>query len=198
MVYYDHAMVSATLAVAVGAQRRYGWPAVVLAALAGMFPDWDASPKHLSPRAYEAGHRVWGHNLFAVTLAGAALGGLGFLIHRSRPHRPVPKPSPDPGGAGPWVALGVVVLWTHPLLDLLYCGWGRDADWPVRLLWPVIPRGYARPWIPWSDWGATLLLLVGLVGWAIARRHRQVCAAASLLIVGLYITARGALAQGGW
>jgi hypothetical protein len=67
MVYYDHAMVGATLAVALGAQRRYGWPVVALAALAGMFPDWDATPKHFSPRTYQIGHRVWGHNLFAVT-----------------------------------------------------------------------------------------------------------------------------------
>jgi len=59
MVHYDHGMLGATLAVAVGAQRRLGWPAVALAALAAMFPDWDAMSKHISPRTYQAGHRVW-------------------------------------------------------------------------------------------------------------------------------------------
>src|SRR5262249_39949001 len=58
MVYYDHALVGATLSVAAGMQRRYGWPAVMLAALAGMFPDWDAIPKHTWPQAYVLGHRV--------------------------------------------------------------------------------------------------------------------------------------------
>jgi hypothetical protein len=195
MVYYDHALVGATLAVAVGAQRRYGWPVVVLAALAGMFPDWDAAPKHVWPRAYEQGHRVWGHNLFAATLAGAALGGLGYLIHRSRPHRFPPRHVVEPGGAWPWIALGVAVMWSHPLLDLLYCGWGRDADWPVKLLWPIVPGGYARPWMPWTDWGATALLLGGLLACSVVRRHRQGCAAASLAVVALYIGVRGALLQ---
>src|SRR5262249_28013257 len=55
MVYYDHAMVGATLAVAVGAQRRYGWGVVLLAALVGMFPDWDALSKHVSPQTYKVG-----------------------------------------------------------------------------------------------------------------------------------------------
>ena len=195
MVYYDHALVGATLSVAAGMQRRYGWPAVMLAALAGMFPDWDATPKHIWPQAYVLGHRVWGHNLFAVTLAGAALGGLGYLIHRSRSHRSTPTPAVDPGGAGLWVMVGVAILWTHPLLDLLYCGWEQNADWPVKLFWPAAPWGFALPWMPWADWGATVLLLTGLLVCTLVRRHRQRCAAASLAVLVLYIGVRGALLQ---
>jgi hypothetical protein len=93
--YYDHGMIGATLAVAAGAQRRYGWAAVVLAALAAMFPDWDAATERSYPRAYAEGHRFWGHNLFAETAAGAALGWLGYLIHRSRSRRLARPPSPD-------------------------------------------------------------------------------------------------------
>ncbi len=195
MVYYDHAMLGATIGLATGAAQRYGWPMLVLAALAGMFPDWDALPKHVSPRAYEAGHRVWGHNLFAVTLAGAALGSLGYLIHRSRPHRVVSRPAGEPGGMGPWLVLGVAVVWSHPLLDLLYCGWERDADWPVRLLWPLVPGGFGRPWIPWTDWGATCVLLAGLLVCSLARQHRQRYAVASLTFLALYIGVRGAWLQ---
>src|SRR5438874_509089 len=109
MVYYDHAMLGATVAMAVGAQRRYGWAVVVLAALAGMVPDWDAASKHVSTPVYEAGHRVWGHNLFAVTLAGAALGWLGYAIHRSLAHRFAAQAAGDSDGVGPWIVLGVAV-----------------------------------------------------------------------------------------
>jgi membrane-bound metal-dependent hydrolase YbcI (DUF457 family) len=189
MVYYDHAMVGATLAVAVGAPRRHGWPVVLLAALAGMAPDWDALSKHISPRTYEAGHRVWGHNLFAVTLAGVALGLLGYLIQQSRPSRRTAAP------LGTWIALCVLILWSHPILDLLYCGLGHNADWPVALLWPVLSERFAVPWVPWSDWGATALLGAGLLLVAAAGRFRQAAGCASLVLLGLYIGLRGALRQ---
>src|SRR6478735_1575307 len=148
MVYYDHALVGATLAVAAGVQRRHGWPAVALAALAAMVPDWDATTKHVRPDAYAAGHRVWGHNLFAATLAGAALGGVGYLIHRAHSPRTAPRPA-APGGVGPWLAVGVAIAWSHPLLDLLYCGWDANVDWPVQLFWPLSGRGFGVPWVPW-------------------------------------------------
>lgn len=190
MVHYDHAMLGATLAVAAGALRRVGWLAVIFAALAGTAPDWDATPKHLSPRAYQLGHRVWGHNLFVATLAGVALGLLGHLIHRSRSNPPSPPASP-PAGVGYWIALCVLILWSHPLMDLLYCGLDRDADWPVRLFWPLTREGYAAPWVPWSDWGATAILAAGLVAVAAAGRFRQGAACASLLALALYVAARG-------
>jgi hypothetical protein len=190
MVYYDHAMVGATLALALGAQRRHGWPVVVLAALAGMFPDWDATPKHLSPSTYQAGHRVWGHNLFAVTLAGLALGGLGYLTHRSTRARAGSAPLPDTSGPGPWLVLGVLILWSHPLFDLLYCGLDRDADWPVALLWPVVPGRFGVPWVPWRDWGATAILLGGLFV-CLIQPYRRLAACLCLVVLGVYVGIRG-------
>jgi hypothetical protein len=191
MVHYDHAMVGATLALAVGAQRRYGWPVVALAALAGACPDWDAAFKHASPQTYQIAHRVWGHNLFAVTLAGLALGGLGYLLYRSKRSGPATEASSPDVRVAPWLGLGVLIAWSHPLFDLLYCGIERDADWPVGLLWPVVSDRFGVPWIPWSDWGATMILLGGLLA-ALAFRQRQLTACVSLLLLVLYVAVRGA------
>jgi hypothetical protein len=209
MVYYDHGMVGATVAVALGAERRYGWAVVALAALAGMFPDWDALAKHVSDDAYRSVHRVWGHNLFAATAAGLALGALGYWIHRSsarplpsaaRPQVDGPASSQAPAGAdadgiGLWLVLGVAILWTHPLLDVLYCGWEHNGDWPVGLLWPLVRGGYARPWMPWQDWGATLILAGGLCLVVLLPRQRQRGACVCLAAVALYVAARGAAVQ---
>jgi membrane-bound metal-dependent hydrolase YbcI (DUF457 family) len=193
MEYYDHGMVGATLAVAVGAQRRHGWPVVVLAALAAMFPDWDALSKHISADTYHSGHRAWGHNLFAVTLAGLLLGGLGYWIHQSV------RRGADPPRAhsrlGSWLLLAVAIMWTHPLLDVLYCGLGQRADWPVRLFWPVVNEGFARPWVPWNDRGATLLLCGGLAATLVATKHRRSSATIALGILTLYVAIRGAWVQ---
>src|SRR4051812_2872730 len=111
MMYYDHAMVGATLSVALGVQRRHGWPAVGLAAVIAMAPDWDVLTRHVSPDLYRTAHRFWGHNLFAVTLLGAALGGLAYLVEASRLGRHGRAAEPAPIGAGVWVALGVLVMW---------------------------------------------------------------------------------------
>src|SRR6266849_4744904 len=122
MVYYDHAMLGATLAVAVGAQRRQGWPIVILAALAGMFPDWDALSSNISPQTYRIGHRVWGHNLFAVTLAGIVLGLLGYWISQSctkSTDLDSTNGERQAGEAGFWIVLCVLIMWSHPLLDFL-------------------------------------------------------------------------------
>lgn len=193
MVYYDHAMVGATVAMAVGAQRRQGWLMVVMAALAAMFPDWDAVFKHISPDTYKIAHRVWGHNLFAVTLVGAALGALGYLIHQSLNTRRPVGPDASSSGVGPWILLCILVMWTHPLFDLLYCGEELNLDWPVRLFWPIVPGGLGLPWMPWSDEGATCILLGGLVVCVLARRHSQLCACVVLVLLASYIGVRGAL-----
>jgi hypothetical protein len=197
MQYYDHGLVGATLAVAVGTHRRAGWAAVGLAALAAMFPDWDAATKRSDPAAYQRGHRVWGHNLFAVMLAGAVLGAAGYLIHQSWSHRRARPPGDATGGMRAWVGLGISIMLSHPLLDLLYCGVERDADWPVGLFWPVVGSRLALPWMPWSDWGATVILSAGLCLCLLMRQHAQRYALASLLILTIYVGIRGAVLHWG-
>jgi membrane-bound metal-dependent hydrolase YbcI (DUF457 family) len=194
MMYYDHAMVAATVTVGMGAQRRYGWAIVVMAALAGLAPDWDALTQYKSLHDYQIGHRVWGHNLFAATFVGACVGAVGYLIHQSNGGEVSQEQARAARrGYAFWIGLGILIAWSHPLFDLLYCGVDRDADWPVGLLWPVVSRRVAVPWIPWSDWGATGILLAGLLLVALVRRQRQLAACVSLLLLGLYVALRGSL-----
>jgi hypothetical protein len=204
MVYYDHAMLGSTLGVAVGGQRRRGWPVVIFAALAGMFPDWDALSSHISHETYRIGHRAWGHNLFAATLGGILLGLFGYWMSRSRPANldpdsfsPEPDDEPQTAEMSFWVILCVLVMWSHPFFDFLYCGWDRSVDWPVRLLWPVVPVGFGRPWMPWSDWGATAILLAGLIAMILVRRYRQLTGIVFLSLLAMYVAIRGALVQWG-
>jgi hypothetical protein len=86
---------------------------------------------------------------------------------------------------------------SHPLLDLLYCGWEREAAWPVGLLWPIVPTGFALPWVPWSDRGATAVLAAGLCLCLAVRRRRQRMAVLSLVVLGVYVGIRGAMVQWG-
>jgi hypothetical protein len=193
MVHYDHGMVGATVALAAGVQRRYGWPVVLLAAIAGMFPDWDSLAKHISRETYLVGHRTWGHNLFAVTLAGVVLGVMGYGIHRSVAQRRPAGVLSVPSKPAQWILLSVLIVWTHPLLDLLYCGPAGVAAWPVALFWPVFPDGFAQPWVPWSDRGATFILVTGLLVVVLVPRQSQRYACVSLVLLIVYVTVRGAL-----
>jgi hypothetical protein len=153
---------------------------------------------------YWLGHRVWGHNLFAATLGGILLGLFGYCISRSRPMiLDQDSPAPQPNGEQQtsemafWIVLCVLIMWTHPLFDFLYCGWDRSVDWPVRLFWPVVPEGFGRPWMPWGDWGASAILLAGICAIFLIRRHRQLVGVVTLLIFGIYVVIRGSLVQWG-
>lgn len=185
MIHFDHGMLGATIAVAVGAQRRLGWPIVVFAALIAMFPDWDALPKHYSREVYVRGHRVWGHNVFAVAASGTLLGSLGYWMDRSLLSRR------KSASLAYWIVLGMAIMATHPLMDFLYCGVHREADWPVGFFWPVQKERFGQPWIPWTDWGATGILAVGLVVIALTPRFRQLGACLSLATLALYVGLRG-------
>lgn len=190
MVHYDHGLLGATLALAVGAERRLGWAGVVLAALAAMVPDWDALYKHIDYETYVRTHRVWGHNVFAVALAGILLGMAGYLITHSTPRGRALQPH---GSFGYWIILTMIIALTHPLMDVLYCGLDRDADWPVALFWPLKQERFGQPWIPWSDNGATLILFVGLTITAFAPIRRQRWACISMIVFTSYVALRGAL-----
>ena len=198
MMYYDHAMLGASLALAAGAHRRHGWPVVVMAALAGMLPDWDALSKHVDPGSYRAVHRAWGHNFLAAPLAGGLLGACAFLLTRSARARWQPaqldqkRSEKSPSHAlAVWVALGVLAALLHLGMDVLYCRCATAPDWPVALLWPFSSRGAAVPLVPFTDRGATAILAAGLLlaGWW--RPGARLSACLTLLALAAYVSLRG-------
>lgn len=180
MHYYDHGLLGATLAVGAGAPRRLGPGSVLLAALVGMAPDWDALTSHVSRETYESVHRVWGHNLFAVIILGAALGALAWWVQRSveRGQTALARPTT---ALVIWIVLGVLIMLSHPLMDVLYCGGFGSRTWPVQLFWPFTSAGYALPCVPWLDRATTLILALGLLGAVVARRHAQAIACMTLV-----------------
>ena len=189
MHYYDHGLLGATLAVGSGAPRRLGAGSVLLAALIGMVPDWDALSQNISAESYRAVHRVWGHNLFAVAILGAALGALGWWIQQSADRRAVPVSRPRTELAI-WLALGTLIMLSHVLMDVIYCGGFGGPTWPVQLLWPLTSAGFAYPCVSWVDWPTTLILAVGLLGSLLARRHSQAIACTSLVPLAGHVICR--------
>src|SRR5436305_1781658 len=85
-------MLGATVALATGLHRRYGFAIVATGAFAGALPDWDAIPYPSGTPWYSSVHRVWGHNLFAATLLCGLAGAIGYLCWQS-----VRRPGKDPG-----------------------------------------------------------------------------------------------------
>jgi len=196
MQYYDHALMGATLGLATGTQRKYGWPIVAMAAAAASLPDWDAVPYPSGTQWYSEVHRVWGHNLLVAPLLSGLVGAIGYLcwLAARRPKREPGKNREFSGQAlAVWVVVGVLASLSHLLADVCYCGTSRSPDWPVLLLWPFTRRGVALPRVPWADQGVTWILGVTLVAAFLWPAAARVLAILALLVVIGYVTLGGAL-----
>lgn len=186
MHYYDHGLLGATLAVGSGAPRRLGAGSILLAALIGMVPDWDALSSNVSMQSYLAVHRVWGHNLFAVLILGALLGTLGWWIQASVDRRQA-APARPPEGLALWLILGMLIMLSHALMDVIYCGGFGSETWPVQLFWPVASTGFAYPCVPWVDRTTTLILAAGLLGSLLAWQYSQAIACVALALLAGHV-----------
>jgi len=204
MLYYDHAMLGITVALAAGVHRRHGWPLIVTAGVAAMLPDWDGLSKLAGPEAYREVHRTWGHNLLAAPLASGLFAGAAYLCYVSGGGRPTARAGHERPRAGPtfsghalgvWVAVGVLVALSHVLADLVYCGRRLSPDWPVALLWPFSPRRWGYPLVPWSDLGVTLLLVGEMLALCVCASRARLLACATLLAVFGYVGVRGLWAE---
>jgi hypothetical protein len=168
MMYYDHAMVGAALAVAVGAHRRHGWPIVVTAALTAMLPDWDDVPRFFGPVLRRDAHRVWGHNLLVGLPSAALFASFCYLCRRAARARWSPQTATqrridqERSALGAWVAVGVLAALGHLLTDVIWSADREGAPWPVAFLWPFSREGMALPVLTSEDLGATAILAAGL------------------------------------
>ncbi len=204
MTVFEHAMFGVNLALTAGVQRRHGWGLVGAAAVAAALPDWDGLSILLGGSAFAAAHRVWGHNLLAAGLSGAAVGVIALLVVRSDrvrarlvlPGAPLPA-SPPRSLATPamWAVVGALAGLSHLPADIVFNG-GTDLPvWPVPLLWPFSREGWAVPVVPWGDLTVTLLFVAEMFALYRWRGRERAIAVLTLAVGSAYLLAR-ALAEG--
>ncbi len=199
----EHTLVGVHLALALGWQRSIGWPAVALAGVASNVPDWDGLPMLVDMQAFEAGHRVWGHNLLAIAIASGFLAWsqvrwrwcdrIAAQVWRMVDRTAVPGSQGPTGKLSGACALGIAAAaqLVHLPCDLVVSGGHGLSDWPIRPLWPFSEVAFVFPLIPWGDVGPTVILMAGAI-WA-AKHPAQVTAvsAVTLAFLGVYLVARG-------
>jgi membrane-bound metal-dependent hydrolase YbcI (DUF457 family) len=206
MTFYEHAMLGGTLALALGARRRHGWPIIAMAGIAAALPDWDGLSLAFGPAAYSSVHRVWGHNLLASALVGAVAGGVGLLCHCSTSVRrrgllllnklgqpsPIEQPTPplSAHAVAVWIAVGVLAGISHLPADVIYSGSPGTPDWPLPLLWPFSPRSWSFPILVWGDFGPTLIFIAEMFALYRWQKRANLIAWLTLLAVIGYLTTR--------
>ena len=121
--------------------RSLGRPALVWGAVLGMAPDLDILARPADPLAEWIWHRGFTHALWF----GPVVGGLvGYALWRWK------------GGAlSAWLALAVMALLTHPLLDLF-------TSWGTQLLAPFSNRRFALDAVAIIDPAYSLVLAAGI------------------------------------
>ncbi|HEX7126150.1 MAG TPA: metal-dependent hydrolase [Thermodesulfobacteriota bacterium] len=161
-----------------GFRRRLGRRAALVGAVAALLPDLDVVPvAFMGPLAEWRYHRGITHALWFGLVLGPVLGA---AIARWETRRaPGPAPGADPGRVRAWIALLVLALVTHPLLDVL-------TVYGTQLLAPFSTRRFALSAVPIIDPVYTGILVAALaVGLLRPARARLAAAAAcAALIVG--------------
>jgi membrane-bound metal-dependent hydrolase YbcI (DUF457 family) len=174
-----------------------------MAGLASNVPDWDGLPMLVDMRRFEAGHRVWGHNLLAILVSSFVLGWTQAQFHwiesiGNRVRQRFSLAPPEPLPALPVVCATIIFSviagcsqLIHLPCDMVVSGGEGLTDWLVKPFWPFSNVGYVFPLIPWGDIGPTVILMTGAI--AIARRssHASAIAVGTLAILCLYLIGRG-------
>jgi membrane-bound metal-dependent hydrolase YbcI (DUF457 family) len=207
MTVFEHAMLGASLGLAAGMQRRYGWRVIGMAAVAGALPDWDGLSILFGPEAYARAHRVWGHNLLVAGASSLLIAWLEYRfcvltravqsIARRLPGLVLPagvlSSRPGPGKSltdlGAWLALGLTAGYSHLLADYFYSGHPGLHTWGLPLFWPFSIRVWARPTVAWGDLGATLIFVVEMFALYRWPGRARLIAWLALATVAVYVAA---------
>ncbi len=150
--------------------RAHGAQAAVAGFVAGLVPDLDMISKLWSIEAYWEHRRGFTHAVWFAPLAGPLLGWLWWRYERWR--RP-----PFAGGVGRWIGLFILVLLTHPLLDMATI---YGAPW----LAPFEETRFAYSALPVTDLGVIIILVLAvLVGAWLGLRSGGTAAVAFLALI---------------
>ncbi len=156
-----------------GFHRRFGRRAALFGAVGGLLPDLDVVPiAFMGPLAEWRYHRGISHALWVGLVLGPVLGA---ALARRDARR---APGADPGRLRAWTALFVLVLVTHPLLDLF-------TVYGTQLLAPFSTRRFALPGVPIIDPAYTGILAAALALGALrpARARLATVAACAALVL---------------
>ncbi|MEN6450248.1 MAG: metal-dependent hydrolase [Thermoguttaceae bacterium] len=217
MTIYEHAMLGINGALALGLQRRHGWPLVAMAGLAAVLPDVDGLALVLGPTCYAAGHRVWTHGLLSAGVAAAIAAAVvyawdiftrvqrrlarwGVLPVEATPARCESNTLLESDAAiGPrcgrelllWICVSVVAAYSHLLTDIFFSGGRGQPLWGVPIGWPFSNAVQACPLVPWGDVGVTAVFAAGTFAMLRWRTRTQTIAAGTLCLVAIYVAGRG-------
>jgi inner membrane protein len=155
------------------AGRTLGARACLYGAIGGLIPDLDIFLKSSEPLAEWKYHRGVTHSLWFGPVLGSFLGWAGWKLARWR--------RPDSPGAADnalkyWIALWVLAIFTHPLLDLF-------TVYGTQLLAPFSRARFAISGVPIIDPVYTLILIAGLAAiWRYGARTRSAARAGAIAL----------------
>jgi membrane-bound metal-dependent hydrolase YbcI (DUF457 family) len=198
----EHTLVGVLGAMSLGLHTRLGWTAIAFAAVVSNVPDLDGLPMLLDMERFEAGHRVWGHNLLAIMMTTIFAAFLQFRFRwiewfatRITPLVPSDARIQNPSshlqpGFTSLLLIGLVFQSTHLLCDITVSGGQGLSDWHVKPFWPFNETAYVFPLIPWGDIGPTIIMMLGAIGIAKLGNAKRLSIVA-LCVVCLYMLGRG-------
>ncbi|PHK95053.1 hypothetical protein CR162_09895 [Pseudoroseomonas rhizosphaerae] len=165
---------------AAGFRRSLGRRVVLAGAVLGTVPDLDVAVGWVADGfATWRHHRGLTHSIFFGPVVGPLI-GLGLARWEAR-RRSTPAAPPDPERLRAWIWLSVLVLVTHPLIDLF-------TSYGTQLLAPFSDHRFAINAMPIIDPVYSLALLAAVLVAGLSRRAGRgaVAAACALFFVAAY------------
>lgn len=206
MTTFEHGMVGATCAMAIGLHERLGWKIVAVSTLASIAIVWDGLTIFYSKAAFANCHRVWGHNRLAVLASGLLVAIVDYrfdlvtrvaslFVRLSRVDLPseslVQRIELTRDQQLTWIGVSIAAGLLHLPSDLVVSGSESLPDWKLKLLWPFSDQGWVYSMVRWGDPGITLIFVAGT--FAMVTWPRRLFKVAQLTVISViaYCVIRG-------